>query len=86
MTGVRPFFLAFTNSLTTFQSCVLAWAISPSMLLLVSSNRAIWTVGDGDDLGVSAGVCDGTTRPDSRHADIIAKRFIGSSLDQGFQV
>ena len=45
MAGGRPFFLARTNSLTTFQSCVLACAIRPSMLLLVSSRMAIWTVG-----------------------------------------
>ncbi|MEO8165360.1 MAG: hypothetical protein ABI619_08170, partial [Betaproteobacteria bacterium] len=33
--------LVVANSLTIFQSCDLAWAISPFILLLVSSNTAI---------------------------------------------
>ena len=69
MAGGRPSFLARTNSLTTFQSCVLAWAIRPSMLLLVSSRMAIWTVGVPAAAAILAPRpdCGSTTRRRRRH-------------------
>src|SRR5436190_2144882 len=47
MSGCMPSRWALANSLTIFQSWVLAWSMRPSMELLVSRRMASWTVGWG---------------------------------------
>ncbi len=77
MAGGRPFFFARTNSLTTFQSCVLAWPIRPSMLLLVSSRMAIWTdgAGGGEPFVVAASISK--RQPHNATEATIGMDFIG---------
>src|SRR5690242_6487313 len=78
MAGGRPSFRARTNSLTMFQSCVLAWSIKPSMLLLVSSRMASWTVGRAGGAGSLARAGPSTTspQPTASHAETRATRFM----------